>query len=143
MSHDSYFFLSLSLVNRFSFRLISSSTQPTGVQTLRQSADSSVSLPGVVECMAAGAVVLAHRSGGPKLDIVVPFQGESTGFLADDEDAYAEALERILALPPAARLRIRRSARQSVERFSEREFEESFLAATEPLMGPLERRGID
>ncbi|KAJ8352599.1 hypothetical protein SKAU_G00240750 [Synaphobranchus kaupii] len=37
---------------------------------------------GVVECMAAGAVILAHKSGGPKLDIVVPHDGHPTGFLA-------------------------------------------------------------
>ena len=94
---------------------------------------------GVVECMAAGAVILAHKSGGPKLDIVVPHDGQPTGFLADDEDGYADAMERILGLTPAARLEIRRNARLSVARFSDQEFEASFLAATEPLMGNLER----
>lgn len=89
--------------------------------------------------MAAGKVILAHKSGGPKLDIVVPFEGGQTGFLADDEDSYAEAIERILALPPASRLQIRRNARQSVARFSDQEFEVCFLAAMEPLMGTLER----
>lgn len=93
---------------------------------------------GVVECMAAGKVVLAHKSGGPKLDIVVPFEGGQTGFLANDEDSYAEAIEQILALPPATRLQIRRNARQSVSRFSDREFDACFLAAMEPLMGTLE-----
>ncbi|XP_008299940.1 GDP-Man:Man(3)GlcNAc(2)-PP-Dol alpha-1,2-mannosyltransferase [Stegastes partitus] len=94
---------------------------------------------GVVECMAAGKVIVAHKSGGPKLDIVVPFEGGQTGFLAYDEDSYAEAIERILTLPPASRLQIRRNARQSVARFSDQEFEACFLAAMEPLMGTLER----
>uniref|UniRef100_A0A8B9RFT4 GDP-Man:Man(3)GlcNAc(2)-PP-Dol alpha-1,2-mannosyltransferase n=1 Tax=Astyanax mexicanus TaxID=7994 RepID=A0A8B9RFT4_ASTMX len=94
---------------------------------------------GVVECMAAGTVILAHKSGGPKLDIVVPHDGGATGFLADDEDSYAEAMERILNLTASARLDIRRRARQSVTRFSDHEFEASFLAAVEPLMGTLER----
>lgn len=94
---------------------------------------------GVVECMAAGKVILAHKSGGPKLDIVVPFEEGQTGFLADDEDSYAEAIERILAMPPANRLQIRRNARQSVARFSDQEFEACFLAAVEPLIGMLER----
>ncbi|XP_066504930.1 GDP-Man:Man(3)GlcNAc(2)-PP-Dol alpha-1,2-mannosyltransferase [Hoplias malabaricus] len=94
---------------------------------------------GVVECMAAGTVILAHKSGGPKLDIVVPYDGGLTGFLADDEDSYAEVMERILNLTPSTRLDIRRRARQSVARFSDLEFEASFLAATEPLMGTLER----
>ena len=89
--------------------------------------------------MAAGKVMLAHKSGGPKLDIVVPFEGGQTGFLADDEDSYAEAIERILALPPSSRLEIRRKARQSVARFSDQEFEACFLAAMEPLMVTLER----
>ncbi|KAK5847624.1 hypothetical protein PBY51_016737 [Eleginops maclovinus] len=94
---------------------------------------------GIVECMAAGKIILAHKSGGPKMDIVVPFEGGQTGFLADDEDSYAEAVERILALSPGGRLLIRRNARQSVARFSDQEFEACFLAAMEPLMGSLER----
>uniref|UniRef100_A0A8D3AEL3 GDP-Man:Man(3)GlcNAc(2)-PP-Dol alpha-1,2-mannosyltransferase n=1 Tax=Scophthalmus maximus TaxID=52904 RepID=A0A8D3AEL3_SCOMX len=94
---------------------------------------------GVVECMAAGTVVLAHKSGGPKMDIVVPYEGGPTGFLADSEDGYAAAMETILALSPAARLEIRRNARRSVERFSDQEFEACFLAAMEPLTCELER----
>lgn len=89
--------------------------------------------------MAAGAVVLAHKSGGPKLDIVVPFEGGQTGFLADSEDSYTAAMETILMMSPAARLEIRRSARRSVERFSDREFEACFLTVMESLMRKLER----
>lgn len=87
--------------------------------------------------MAAGTIILAHKSGGPKLDIVVPHDGGITGFLAYDEDSYADAMERILALTPDARLQIRLRARQSVGRFSDREFERSFLAAVEPLINTL------
>ncbi|XP_051560557.1 GDP-Man:Man(3)GlcNAc(2)-PP-Dol alpha-1,2-mannosyltransferase-like isoform X2 [Myxocyprinus asiaticus] len=92
---------------------------------------------GVVECMAAGTIILAHKSGGPKLDIVVPCDGGLTGFLADDEVSYADAMERILSMTPAARLEIRRRARQSVTRFSDQEFEGSFLASVEPLISTL------
>ncbi|KAG7255398.1 hypothetical protein CRUP_021602, partial [Coryphaenoides rupestris] len=74
---------------------------------------------GVVECMAAGAVVLAHKSGGPRRDIVVPFEGGPTGFLADDEDGFADAMDRILRLAPGQRADIRRRARQSAARFSD------------------------
>lgn len=95
--------------------------------------------PGVVECMAAGTIVLAHKSGGPKLDIVVPYEGGQTGFLADSEDSYAAAMETILALSPSARLDIRRNARRSVERFSDQEFEACFLSAMEALMSEVER----
>ncbi|XP_029348754.1 GDP-Man:Man(3)GlcNAc(2)-PP-Dol alpha-1,2-mannosyltransferase-like [Echeneis naucrates] len=93
---------------------------------------------GVVECMAAGTIVLAHKSGGPKLDIVVPYEGGQTGFLADSEDSYAAAMESILKLSPAERLEICRNARRSVERFSDQEFEACFLAAMESLMSRLE-----
>ncbi|KAM7380008.1 hypothetical protein PAMP_003337 [Pampus punctatissimus] len=94
---------------------------------------------GVVECMAAGTIVLAHKSGGPKLDIVVPYEGGQTGFLADSEDSYAAAMETILTLSPVDRLEIRRNARRSVERFSDQEFEACFLAAVESVMSKLER----
>ncbi len=100
---------------------------------------SSFPTSGIVECMAAGKVILVHKSGGPKLDIVVPFEGGPTGFLASDEDSYAETIDGILALPSSTRLHIRRNARQSVARFSDEEFEVCFLDAMEPLMGTLER----
>lgn len=34
---------------------------------------------GVVELMAAGVIPIAHNSGGPKSDIVVPFEDAQTG----------------------------------------------------------------
>ncbi|XP_057707879.1 GDP-Man:Man(3)GlcNAc(2)-PP-Dol alpha-1,2-mannosyltransferase-like [Corythoichthys intestinalis] len=95
---------------------------------------------GVVECMAAGAVVLAHNSGGPKLDIVVPYDGERTGFLADSEDDYAAGMDSILTLTPERLDCIRRNARHAVRRFSDRDFHASFLAACEPIMSRLEEK---
>ncbi|MGH0114691.1 UNVERIFIED_CONTAM: hypothetical protein FKN15_034008 [Acipenser sinensis] len=62
---------------------------------------------GVVECMATGTVILAHNSGGPKLDTVVPYDGGVTGFLEDDEDSYAKAMDIILSSSPEKRLDIR------------------------------------
>ncbi|XP_068121149.1 GDP-Man:Man(3)GlcNAc(2)-PP-Dol alpha-1,2-mannosyltransferase [Hyperolius riggenbachi] len=88
---------------------------------------------GVVECMAAGTIILAHNSGGPKLDIVVPYEGQKTGFLADGEESYASAMEHILCLSEHERLQIRQNARRSVSRFSDQEFETNFLSATELL----------
>lgn len=88
---------------------------------------------GIVECMAAGTIILAHNSGGPKLDIVVPYDGNTTGFLAENEDSYAETMEHIFSLSPTKRIEIRRNARQSVRRFAEQEFEEAFLQAVEQL----------
>lgn len=92
-----------------------------------------VSFSGVVECMAAGTIILAHNSGGPKLDIVVPHEGQITGFLAESEDGYAETMAHILSLSAEKRLQIRRTARASVSRFSDQEFEVAFLSSVEKL----------
>ncbi|XP_071951298.1 GDP-Man:Man(3)GlcNAc(2)-PP-Dol alpha-1,2-mannosyltransferase-like [Antedon mediterranea] len=88
---------------------------------------------GVVECMAAGTIILAHNSGGPKKDIVVRYNGQPTGFLATDVDEYADAMATILLMKKADRLKIRENARESVKRFSEEVFEREFLIATELL----------
>ncbi len=45
--------------------------------------------------MAAGAIVLAHQSGGPKMDIIDEGQ---TGFLASDIDSYATIMRQILEM---------------------------------------------
>lgn len=83
--------------------------------------------------MAAGTIILAHNSGGPKLDIVVPCEGNITGFLAENEEGYADMMIHILTLSPTKRLEIRQNARQSVKRFADQEFEEAFLLSMEPL----------
>ena len=88
---------------------------------------------GVVECMAAGTVIVAHNSGGPKLDIVVPYQNKPTGYLASDIEGYANAIESVLKMSHEDRTEMCINARASVERFSEQEFDHSFLNATEPL----------
>mmetsp|Transcript_36072 Transcript_36072/g.114670 ORF Transcript_36072/g.114670 Transcript_36072/m.114670 type:complete len:498 (-) Transcript_36072:175-1668(-) len=79
----------------------------------------------VVEFMAAGAVPLAHNSGGPAMDIVTPLKGERTGFLATDAAGYVAALQEIFALGAEGRLRVATAARESVRgRFSQEAFEE-------------------
>jgi alpha-1,2-mannosyltransferase len=81
----------------------------------------------LVEFMAAGAVVLAHDSAGPAMDIVKDLDGQRTGFLATTETSYAVALREIFALTPAQRLAIADRARTSVaERFSQEAFEQAF-----------------
>jgi len=90
---------------------------------------------GVVEFQAAGVVVLAHNSGGPKMDIVQAMDdGELSGRLADGVDAYSESLRDIFhrESPDAVR-RMRVAARKSCERFSEEGFVASFQRAVEPL----------
>ena len=88
---------------------------------------------GVVECMAAGSIVLAHDSGGPKMDIVIEWDGKPTGFLASDEEGYAKAMEMIFSLQPEERSVLCHNARSSISRFSENAFESGFLASTERL----------
>ena len=84
---------------------------------------------GVVECMAAGTIMLAHNSAGPMMDIVVPHRGERTGFLAETEDEYCEALFSIYRMSPSARARVRDAAREHVKKFSQEKFNMNFMEA--------------
>lgn len=86
---------------------------------------------GIVEMMAAGAIVLAHKSGGPKLDIVDEGQ---TGYLASDIDSYATTMRQILEMKSDARRQIRERARESVDRFSVKNFEEHFMKPLEKFL---------
>lgn len=86
----------------------------------------------VVECMAAGLIMVAHRSGGPLLDIVETSEGSQTGYLAVDAMDYAHCLATILYNTKEDNEAIRKRARSSVDRFSEREFENQFLRIVSP-----------
>lgn len=68
-------------------------------------------LIGVVECMAAGLIMVAHRSGGPQMDIVIEEEGSRNGFLAADENEFAIAIVKILRMSPRDRRTIREAAR--------------------------------
>lgn len=84
----------------------------------------------IVEFMAAGAIPVTHASGGPLNDIVVPFNGEPTGYHATSADTFAEAFHTILTLPPETELALRLRARTwAVQRFSEEEFEKGWNAS--------------
>ncbi|KAJ6615416.1 mannosyltransferase [Mycena sp. CBHHK59/15] len=84
----------------------------------------------VVEFMAAGVIPIAHASGGPLKDIVVPFQGEITGYHATTPATFASAIHTALTLSPEADLAIRQRARTwAVQRFSEAEFEATWEAS--------------
>ncbi|KFD63022.1 hypothetical protein M514_05118 [Trichuris suis] len=82
---------------------------------------------GIVEMMAAGVIVVAHNSGGPKMDIVRPYDDEVVGFLASSAEEYADALRNILLLSKSERMRIQRAARKSTERFRTEMFENQFF----------------
>ena len=84
--------------------------------------------------MASGTVTLAHNSGGPKLDIVTENNGEKTGFLADSVETYAAAMEEIFSMSAGERKNLVNNARESTVRFSESNFQESFLEAVKILL---------
>lgn len=84
----------------------------------------------VVEFMAAGVIPVTHASGGPLNDIVVPFDGEPTGFHATTAETFAEAFHKVLTLSPEEDIRLRLRARTwAVQRFSEAEFEKGWNAS--------------
>ncbi|GAB1602863.1 GDP-Man:Man(3)GlcNAc(2)-PP-Dol alpha-1,2-mannosyltransferase-like [Argonauta hians] len=89
---------------------------------------------GVVECMAAGTIILAHDSGGPKMDIVVQHEGSRTGFLASDEDTYSDAMTTIFDLSEKEKMNIRRNARSHIEKFSDVKFSDHFTNVLEPMI---------
>ncbi|KAH9564777.1 hypothetical protein CY35_04G042400 [Sphagnum magellanicum] len=88
----------------------------------------------VVEYMAAGAVVIAHDSAGPKLDIVVEEAGQPTGFLASSTQEYAAAIRRVLLMPDNERLQMTQAARHRASLFSEAMFDTAFKKAMSPLL---------
>ena len=80
---------------------------------------------GVVEMMAAGVVVVAHDSGGPRSDIVSP---GATGFLASDAASYADAVQRVGRMSPPELASLRDKALQSSARFTEEAFSDGVWA---------------
>lgn len=95
---------------------------------------------------AAGLIPVAHKSGGPLQDIIVPFQGQPTGtcqssteienlnvptgYHADSVEAFAGALHSALSLSTDEDLAMRQRARAwAVQRFSEEEFEKGWNAS--------------
>jgi len=88
---------------------------------------------GVVEMMAAGLLTIAHRSGGPLMDIVVEEQGARNGFLAVTAQEYAAHIAYILSLSEEGREGVRARARASTDMFSNKAFEAGWIRATDPL----------
>lgn len=108
---------------------------------------------GVVEMQTAGCVPIAHNSGGPKADIVVPVHIETevpSGLLAETPEEYADAMAYILGLdgmldenlPSWARspkgtkwstAKMRVAGRKGAERFSETRFKGAFKSLMEPV----------
>ncbi|KAL1612402.1 asparagine-linked glycosylation protein [Paraconiothyrium brasiliense] len=89
---------------------------------------------GVVEYQAAGLLSVVNDSGGPKLDIVVPIDGQPTGFHASTAEEYAEGFRKALSLSRGETLAMRKRARKSAERFTDRGFAEKWLSNMDRLV---------
>ncbi|KAK9468174.1 hypothetical protein V1512DRAFT_274430 [Lipomyces arxii] len=102
---------------------------------------------GVVEYMAAGLIPVVHESGGPRLDIVVPFDNEPTGFhFSTDKNStstLANALDRVFRLSSLEQIEYRTRAQKSADRFSEARFEDSWLERLQVLMMLEQYRRVD
>lgn len=77
---------------------------------------------GNVEGQAAGLILVCHNSGGPKMDICVPLDGKSTGFLAENEEEYANAFRKVSSMSEEEIIAMRLRARQSANRFTDEIF---------------------
>jgi len=84
----------------------------------------------IVEFMAAGVIPVSHASGGPLYDIIVPFNGELTGYHATSADTFAEMFHTVFTLTKSDDLALRQRARTwAVQRFSNEEFEYGWKAS--------------
>ncbi|CAD6588962.1 MAG: asparagine-linked glycosylation protein, partial [Tremellales sp. Tagirdzhanova-0007] len=81
----------------------------------------------VVEFMAAGLIPIVHASAGPVMDIVVPHNGQRTGFHANTAEEFAESIHEAISLSESHAEAMRRAARSAaVDKFSLEEFERGF-----------------
>ena len=89
---------------------------------------------GVVEYQAAGLIPVVHDSGGPKLDIVVPYQGKPSGFHAETEEQFADAFRDALNMSSAETVEMRLRGREVAKRFTEGEFARRWISEMEELI---------
>lgn len=82
---------------------------------------------GVVEYQAAGLIPVVNDSGGPKMDIVIAWEGGETGFKASTEEGYAECFAQVLGKDGEDRLAMRKRARGRARAFGEEEFEKRWI----------------
>ena len=89
---------------------------------------------GNVEGLAAGLIPVVHNSGGPKLDIVVPFEGQPIGFHAETHDEYAAAFAEVAAMSADERFAMRQRGSASTSRFTEEVFARKWVNEMETLV---------
>ncbi len=89
---------------------------------------------GNVEGLAAGLIPVVHNSGGPKLDIVVPYEGKPIGFHAETDEDFANVFGRIASMEPEERFAMRLRGRASTSRFTEAAFAKKWVEEMEVLV---------
>ena len=89
---------------------------------------------GVVEYLAAGLVPVVHNSGGPKLDIVVPYNAEPTGYHAETAEEFAEGYQAVMQMAPEDRYAMRVRGRKVAKRFTEEVFAQKWIEEVEKLV---------
>lgn len=89
----------------------------------------------LVEIMAAGSILVAHNSGGPKTDII---KHRETGYLASTAEDYADAMLEVLDMHDNGKVEaleaMRTRAQESLDRFSEPSFTIKWNAAMKALL---------
>nr|XP_022910599.1 GDP-Man:Man(3)GlcNAc(2)-PP-Dol alpha-1,2-mannosyltransferase [Onthophagus taurus] len=88
---------------------------------------------GVVELLAAGLITIAHKSGGPLLDIIETTESSRLGYLAISAKEYAQTIKHVLTMDERSVLDLIERARASVDRFSNKKFQDEFLKAVDYL----------
>jgi alpha-1,2-mannosyltransferase len=89
---------------------------------------------GVVEYQAAGLIPVVHDSGGPKLDIVIPYDGKATGYRAETEEQFAEGFRRVTSMSREDTVAMRLRGRANAKRFTEEVFAQRWIAEMEGLV---------
>ena len=89
---------------------------------------------GVVEYLAAGLIPVVHDSGGPKLDIIVPFNGKPTGYHVETDEQFAKAFGTVFGMSAEERLEMRQRIRASAKRFTEEAFARKWIGQMEELV---------
>ena len=86
---------------------------------------------GVVEYLAAGLIPVVHDSGGPKLDIVIPYERQPTGFQAETDEQFSQGFGTVFSMNQQERLKMRLRCRESAKRFTEEAFARKWVAEME------------
>ena len=72
----------------------------------------------IVEMIAGGLIVIAHDSGGPKLDIIK----NENGFLASNNEEYVDHMIEIISKSSEKLNQMRTSNREAMDRFGDEVF---------------------